>query len=290
MIQSMTGFGKATGDTQGKNLTVELRSLNSKQLDLSLRIPGIYKEKELDMRSMVSKALGRGKVELSIFVEHVEGNSSMTLNQNLALNYHQQLTQLAGALNESPDNYLELLLRMPDVLKSERQQLEEAEWQVVQGLVQQAIKHLQEFRQTEGAALDSVFRQHIQAILQLLGEVDPYEAARIETIRERIEKHLEENVGEQHLDRNRFEQELIFYLEKLEVTEEKVRLRTHCNYFIEMLDQPQSQGKKLGFIAQEIGREINTLGSKANQADLQKLVIQMKDELEKIKEQILNVL
>lgn len=290
MIQSMTGFGKATGDFNGKNITVELRSLNSKQFDLNLRIPGLYKEKELDLRSNLSRSLSRGKVELSIYVESGDGSSSHTLNHDLAQNYHRELSSLASSLNEQPGNFMEMILRMPDVLKSVRPELEEGEWKEVQLLVSSALDRLQNFRSTEGSTLEEVFRTHIAAILRLLTEIEPFETARIATIRERIQKNLEEAVADQNLDRNRFEQELIFYLEKLDVTEEKVRLKTHCDYFLEILDHNDPQGKKLGFIAQEIGREINTLGSKANQADMQKLVIQMKDELEKIKEQILNVL
>lgn len=290
MIKSMTGFGKAVTTYGNKNITVEIRSLNSKQLDLNVRMPSLYREKEMGLRGLLSKQLARGKSELNISVENTGEESNYTLNQELALNYHSELKKLAKNIGQEDARTLDILIKMPDVLKTDRQQLDEKEWEVVAATVNEATKALIAFREQEGKILAQDFEARTLKILSLLEEVEKYEGERVKAVRERIEKNLEEWAGEQKIDRNRLEQELIYYLEKLDITEEKVRLRTHCAYFLDTLKTPESQGKKLGFIVQEMGREINTTGSKANHAEIQKLVVQMKDELEKIKEQMLNIL
>jgi len=289
MIKSMTGFGKAVTSFGNKNITVEIRSLNSKQLDLNVRMPSLYREKEMGLRSMLSKTLGRGKSELNISLENIGEESNHTINHDLATNYFQELQKLSDKLGlQSPS--LETLIKMPDVMRAERQPLNEEEWKAVAQTIDQAVENLIDFRNREGGILEEDFKKRNNTILELLDAVEQYEEERVKTVREKIEKHLEESVGEQKVDQNRLEQELIYYLEKLDITEEKLRLRTHCAYFEDTLNADTSQGKKLGFIVQEMGREINTTGSKANHAEIQKLVVQMKDELEKIKEQMLNVL
>lgn len=292
MIQSMTGFGKVTAELPSRKVTVEIKALNSKQLDLSTRIPAIYREKEMAVRSLLMQALERGKVEFSIYIESIGKDSSAQINQEAVAGYYAQLKEISEKIGiEKPNSWAEMqqVLRFPDVIRTEVVEADEAEWSVVENAVNQAIKQLQEFRIQEGAMLQKLFGQKIENIAQLLKDVEPYENERINKIKARICDNLEK-VAAQDYDKNRFEQEMIYYIEKLDVSEEKSRLDNHLKYFLETMNSGHGQGKKLGFIAQEMGREINTLGSKSNHAEMQKIVVRMKDELEQIKEQVLNVL
>jgi uncharacterized protein (TIGR00255 family) len=290
-LKSMTGFGKAAHEIPGKKVTVEIRSLNSKQLDLNLRMPYFYKEKELELRAEIGKQLERGKVDISIYTESTQENLPVALNRELAKTYYKELKSLSEELGENDNGLLALTLKMPDVMKAEREvvELDELEWKLVRSVVNKAIDAFQKFRDDEGKTLSSEFSMRISIIERLLAEVITLDAARIANIKNRIKTNLEEVIDVNKIDQNRFEQELIYYIEKLDITEEKLRLKTHLDYFILTMKEPTA-GRKLGFISQEIGREINTIGSKANDAEMQKLVVQMKDELEKIKEQMLNVL
>lgn len=290
-MKSMTGFGKATTEIPGKKVTVEVRSLNSKQLDLNLRLPYLYKEKELELRADISKQIERGKVDISVFTESNLDLLPVSINRKLAKIYYNELKSLSEELDEQNPNLLALVVKMPDVMKAEREilDLDEAEWTQVKTTVDSAIEAFQKFRSDEGSTLSNEFSNRISLIDKLLAEVIIMDAPRVENIRTRIKNSLAEAIEKEKIDQNRFEQELIYYIEKLDITEEKLRLKTHIDYFINTMNEPAS-GRKLGFITQEIGREINTIGSKANDATVQKLVVQMKDELEKIKEQLLNVL
>ena len=286
----MTGFGKVTAELPSKKVTVEIKALNSKQLDLSTRIPSIYKDKEMELRSLLLQSLERGKVEFNIFIEYIGKDTPTQINLAAVENYYNQIKVIAEKLNISvPNDWFQTLLRMPDAIKSETVEPDESEWEVVLETVKDAIKHLCDFRIQEGAMLQKLFEQKIANIATLLKEVEKYEGERIEKIKARIMDNLQK-IAEKDYDKNRFEQEMIYYIEKLDVNEEKNRLDNHLKYFISTMESGHGQGKKLGFIAQEIGREINTMGSKANDHDIQKLVVKMKDELEKIKEQSLNVL
>ena len=286
----MTGFGKVTAELPSKKVTVEIKALNSKQLDLSTRIPSIYKDKEMELRSLLLQSLERGKVEFNIFIEYIGKDTPTQINLAAVENYYNQIKEIAEKLNISvPNDWFQTLLRMPDAIKSETVEPDESEWEVVLETVKDAIKHLCDFRIQEGAMLQKLFEQKIANIATLLKEVEKYEGERIEKIKARIMDNLQK-IAEKDYDKNRFEQEMIYYIEKLDVNEEKNRLDNHLKYFISTMESGHGQGKKLGFIAQEIGREINTMGSKANDHDIQKLVVRMKDELEKIKEQSLNVL
>jgi uncharacterized protein (TIGR00255 family) len=290
-FKSMTGFGKATHEIPGKKITVEIRSLNSKQLDLNLRIPYLYKEKELELRTEIGKQLERGKVDVTVFTETTQESTPTSLNKTLAKAYFNELKSLSQELNEGTENLLSIVVKMPDVLKAEREtvELDEKEWSEVKATVNRAIEAFQKFRDDEGKTLENEFNNRIGIIAKLLNEVLQLDDARVTNIKNRIKNNLEEVIDTNKIDQNRFEQELIYYIEKLDITEEKLRLKTHLDYFNETMKEPGS-GRKLGFISQEIGREINTIGSKANDAGMQKMVVQMKDELEKIKEQLLNVL
>lgn len=289
MIKSMTGFGKYVAELSGKKLTVEIRSLNSKSLDLSVRMPYAYKEKELELRSDIGKQLERGKVDVTVFTESTQETIPVSLNKTLAKSYYAELKALSQELNDTTNDLLTLALKMPDVMKAEKEvtELNETEWKQVKEAVDKAILAFQTFRSDEGKILENEFKTRIGVIDSLLQLVVGADAERVPNIRARIKNNLSE-IAEK-LDENRFEQELIYYIEKLDITEEKLRLKTHLDYFLKTM-QEQGAGRKLGFISQEIGREINTIGSKANDATIQKLVVQMKDELEKIKEQLLNVL
>lgn len=288
-MKSMTGFGKATCELPQKKVSIEVRSLNSRQLDLNLRIPSMYRDKESDVRAEVSRVAERGKIDLSVFVEATGDSGLASLNQQLAIAYHKELKKLAEAIGEKRDEYLSLLIRMPDVLRQDRQDVDEDEWKSIMEGVRKALEAFTKFREDEGAVLESEFIQRINNIRNGLEEVKNLDPQRAITVKERLRKNLEENAGAENVDNNRFEQELIYYLEKFDISEEKLRLATHCDYFLQTMKEASS-GRKLGFIAQEIGREINTIGSKANDAGIQKIVVQMKDELEKVKEQLLNVL
>ena len=290
MIQSMTGYGKTVVAYKGKKINVEIKSLNSKQLDLTTRIAPLYREKEMEIRQMIAEQLQRGKVEFAIWIEKDAATEGATVNTTLMDSYYRQLEGFAREHQLSDIDWMQTLVRMPDVLtKTEVEVLEEDEWLAARQGVREAIQHLVDFRTQEGAALEKKFAEKIDNIERLMLSIEPYEKARVEKIRSRIIDGLKQIPGAEY-DRNRLEQELIYYIEKLDISEEKQRLTNHLKYFREtMADQP-GQGKKLGFIAQEMGREINTTGSKSNQAEMQNIVVMMKDELEQIKEQVLNAL
>jgi uncharacterized protein (TIGR00255 family) len=289
MLKSMTGFGKATKEFENKTVNVEIRSLNSKNLDLSLRLSSTYRDKEHELKSEITKLLERGKVDLSIYVESKHVETPVEINTELAKSYHEKLKQLATELNEPTGNLMSYVLKMPDVLKSERKEPNEQDWNDIHSVVLTAVEGLNKFRSDEGKSIEKDFETRLGIIADSLEKIKEHDAARIQNIRDRIKKNLEEAVGKDKIDNNRFEQELIYYIEKLDINEEKVRLKTHLDYFIKTMKEPAG-GRKLNFIGQEIGREVNTIGSKANDAEMQKLVVLMKDELEKIKEQTNNVL
>lgn len=287
----MTGFGKATCEYGNKKIVVEIKSLNSKQLDISTRISGLYREKDIEIRNEISQKLERGKIDLSLYVDNSGKESVTQINQSVVESYYLQIKTLSENIGiEVPNNWFEVLLRLPDTMKTETVELDENEWIEIKKTIGEAIDQLTAFRIQEGKSLESVFNERIANIGQLLLETAPFEAERVEKIKTRLEENLQALSEKIDYDKNRLEQELIFYIEKLDVNEEKVRLRNHLDYFIETMQHEKSPGKKLGFIAQEIGREINTLGSKANNSDMQKIVVLMKDHLEQIKEQVLNVL
>ena len=291
MIQSMTGYGKATVSFGDKKINVEIKSLNSKALDLSTRIAPLYREKEMEIRNRISKALERGKVDFSLWIEKETGETATPINATLIENYYKQICHIAETYHiPVPEDWFATLLRMPDVLtRVEVQELSDEEWSVASQAIDEAIQHLVDFRKQEGAALEKKFREKANNIERLLHSLETYEKERVTKIRERITDALEKTIQKDY-DKNRLEQELIYYIEKLDINEEKQRLANHLNYFRETLDNGTGQGKKLGFIAQEMGREINTTGSKSNHALMQNIVVQMKDELEQIKEQVLNVM
>ena len=291
MIQSMTGFGKATAELPSKQVTVEIRSLNSKQLDLSMRISPAYREKEMQIRNELFQALERGKIEVTINMEYIGKESSTRINQPVLESYYEQIKTISENLNiPVPDDWFQTLLRMPDMIKNDiSEQLDESEWEAIHQAICDAIRQLVGFRMQEGANLQNIFEQKIARIADLLQQIDPYENERIDKLKSRITESLKK-LPEIEYDVNRFEQEMIYYIEKFDFNEEKARLKIHLQYFSDTLNNGSGQGKKLGFIAQEIGREINTLGSKSNHVEIQKIVVRMKDELEQIKEQVLNVL
>ncbi len=284
----MTGFGKSTGSFQSKKVSVEIRSLNSKSLDLNTRIAHQYKELEPEIRKFVGKSLGRGKIDVSLSLDSMGDDKSVSINKELAKSYYNELKDLSSAIGQETEDYLPLIMRMPDIFDNEKEELSEEEKNWILELVKEAASNINNFRRKEGEELEREFQDRISEIRSLLAEIPKYENERIEIIRERMKKGLEE-IQSGSYDDNRFEQEMIFYIEKLDVSEEKMRLANHLNYFEETMKNEEA-GKKLGFISQEIGREINTLGSKSNHAEMQVLVIGMKDNLEKIKEQILNTL
>jgi len=289
MIQSMTGFGRATLVLPNKKITVEVKSLNSKQVDINTRIPSFYKEKELDVRSYLSATLRRGKIELAIFVENIGTDSQHKINTELVNTYMRSLQEV-GEEKITSGELLNMAMRLPDAMKVEREEFDKEEWASVMNVVKEAVEALVDYRKTEGLSLEKDIKSQIATIDALHDEVPKYEQERINTIKERISTKLTDVLQSVDFDRDRLEQEMIYFIEKLDVSEEKVRLKNHCAYFIETMDSEESNGKKLGFISQELGREINTMGSKANHTEIQKLVVQMKDALEKIKEQTLNVL
>ena len=292
MIQSMTGYGKATAELSDKKINVEIKSLNSKAMDLSTRVAPLYREKEIEIRNEIAKALERGKVDFSLWIDKKDACELITpINQDVVVAYYERIRTISETTGiPAPEDWFSTLLRMPDVMtKNDIQELSEEEWKAVHATVLQAIQNLVDFRIQEGAALEKKFREKISNIAKLLTSVDPYEKERVEKIKERITDALEKTISVDY-DKNRLEQELIYYIEKLDINEEKQRLSNHLKYFINTMEDGSGQGKKLGFIAQEMGREINTLGSKSNHAEMQKIVVQMKDELEQIKEQVLNVM
>jgi uncharacterized protein (TIGR00255 family) len=288
MLLSMTGFGKSNGVFESKKVSVEIRSLNSKGLDLSLKIASPYRDLETAIRKMLSENLDRGKVDIGIFIESTNESINNILNNEVATKYYSAIKKLNESWGEAPQDYLSIVLRMPEVLNTQTSELTEEEKKWILNLVNETCGKLNDFRAQEGAALKKEFELRIGEIRSLLSQIKAFEDIRIQQIKERILKGLKE-LEHPGLDQNRLEQEMIFYLEKLDVSEEKMRLTNHLDYFIETMSSPLS-GKKLGFIAQELGREINTLGSKSNHGDMQRLVVEMKDNLEKIKEQVLNTL
>ena len=291
MIQSMTGYGKAVVTFNDKKINVEIRSLNSKTLDLSTRVAPLYREKEIEMRQMVAKALTRGKVDFSIWVEKDAAADATPINAALVENYYQQIKEISARIGiPEPQDWYATLLKMPDVTtRTEMETLDENEWKAAADAIEQALEHIVAFRKQEGMALQKKFEEKLQNIGKLMADIEPYEKARVEKIRTRIVDALKD-IPEVDYDKNRLEQELIYYIEKLDISEEKQRLTNHLKYFAKTMNDESEQGKKLGFIAQEMGREINTTGSKSNQAEMQNIVVMMKDELEQIKEQVLNVL
>ena len=288
MIQSMTGYGKSVLHLSDKKVTIEVKSLNSKNLDLNVRMPSYYREKELAVRKELASKLVRGKVDFSIYIEMTADETSSTVNKGVVSEYMQQLRNVVQTGSSNDVELLKMAVKMPDALKTEREELNEDEWAQINTNIQEAIKDIIKYRIDEAASLEDDFKLRIKNIQHYLEEVKSFDDARIEFVKERLKKAIDEL--KVTTDENRFEQELIYYLEKLDINEEKVRLANHLSYFLQELDTEDSNGKKLGFIVQEIGREVNTIGSKANFAPMQKAVIQMKNELEKIKEQILNVL
>lgn len=292
MIYSMTGYGKADAEYQGKKIHVEVRSLNSKALDLSTRLASLYREKEMDIRKMVSAELERGKVEFSLWVEKAPEQAGAIINPDVVRSYARQIHELSNTIDLAtpPDNFWDVIVRLPEITQpATTEELTEEEWKVVQTAIEQALAQLTAFRQQEGAALMQKLEKNIATIAQLMEDIRPYEQGRVERIRQRLEERLAELRGVDY-DKNRLEQELIYYIEKLDINEECQRLTNHLDYFRQTMANGRGQGKKLGFIAQEMGREINTTGSKSNQAEMQNIVVRMKDELEQIKEQVLNVM
>ena len=291
MIKSMTGYGKSIAETPQKKITIEIKSLNSKQLDINTKLPWLFKEKEPEIKSIISQKLDRGKIDLSIFVDVLDDEYIPTINKSIVKNYYHQLKEISEELNlDLNEHILSTILKLPDTLKTEKPDLNEEEWELIKRQLLESISMLDLYRIEEGNALEKDLRTNLGRIISSLGNIEPFEEGRIKKVREKLFTILNENVNSENIDKDRFEQELIFYIEKYDINEEKVRLRKHCEYFIETLKTDSPNGKILNFISQEIGREINTIGSKANDASIQKLVVMMKDDLEKIKEQTLNIL
>jgi len=291
MIKSMTGYGKAIAETPQKKITIEIKSLNSKQLDLNTKLPWLYKEKEPEIRNLVSQKLDRGKIDLTIYFDMLDEEVATVINKSAVKSYYRQFEDIASELKINLDDQIfTAIMKLPDTLKTDKQELPEEEWEIVKSKIIESISLLDQYRIEEGNSIMNDLKKCIGKIMSMLQSVETFENGRITKVRERLISLLEENVGRENVDKNRFEQELIFYLEKYDINEEKVRLRTHCDYFLETINTSSPNGKILNFITQEIGREINTIGSKANDASIQKLVVTMKDELEKIKEQTMNIL
>jgi len=286
MIQSMTGFGKATLQLPNKKITVEIKSLNSKGLDLNVRMPSVFREMELGLRNQIAQRLERGKIDFSLYIEVTGEDTSSKINATIVKAYMEQLRNVVPDADNT--ELMKMAVRMPDVLKTEREEIDEKEWEKIQGVIDEALQNIVSFRASEGKSLEKEFQLRVANIHQFMEEAVSHDTERIGTVKTRLRAAIDEL--KLNVDENRFEQELIFYLEKYDITEEKVRLGNHLNYFKETLNGTEANGRKLGFITQEMGREINTMGSKSNHTEMQKLVVMMKDELEKIKEQVLNVL
>ncbi|HFB99661.1 MAG TPA: YicC family protein [Phaeodactylibacter sp.] len=284
----MTGYGQASGNFQDKKITVEVRSLNSKFTDMRFKMPQNYKEKEHEMRKIISEKAERGKIDININVESLNGGEAYSLNKALFKKYFNELDELQKELNITSGDLTQTILRIPNVVIADTDTLEKEEWETTLSILHEALNAFQEFRKTEGESLEKDCKLRIENIKAALQKLDPHEKERVEKIRSRMLKNMEEYVGKDNIDANRYEQEILYYLEKIDVTEEKVRLDQHCKYFLEVMSSSKQKGRKLNFISQEIGREINTLGSKANSSQIQHLVVQMKDELEKIKELVAN--
>jgi uncharacterized protein (TIGR00255 family) len=292
MIKSMTGYGRAEGGDGERKYTIEVKTINSKQFDLQMRMPALFKEKELELRTFLLQRLERGKVELSIQVDASEAVENFTINKPLAHKYFEEIRQLQDELHlDEKQSLVDVILRLPDVVQPATELLAEDKWLAVRLAIDEAVERCDQSRQNEGRLLRADFELRIGLIGDYLLQIEPFEVARIERIREKLRRDLEKYFETQNIDQNRFEQEIIYYIEKIDITEEKVRLSQHCNYFLQTVEENfTSNGKKLNFISQEIGREINTIGSKASDYEIQRLVVQMKDELEKVKEQLFNVL
>jgi uncharacterized protein (TIGR00255 family) len=287
----MTGYGRKVISITGKNITIELKALNNKQIDINAKLPPLYREKEMEIRNIISEHLQRGKIDLSIHLEITDASHITEINHKVVSHYYQQLLEIKNTLNpDSNEDILSAILRLPDTLKNDKEEIDENEWKALQEGLNDAIDELDQFRLQEGQAMLNDLTRRIELIKKYLENLDSFEESRIKKIKERIEKNLHEFIKAEEIDKSRFEQEIIYYLEKLDITEEKVRLDNHCKYFMDTIASEQPVGKKLNFISQEIGREINTIGSKANNSDIQRMVVKMKDELEKIKEQVSNVL
>lgn len=291
MVQSMTGYGKANGKYGEKNIIVEIRTLNSRQTDIGIRTPILYREKESEIRSLLAEQLVRGKIDCSIYTEDNGEDTAPQVNREVVRNYFQQLKSISGEFQiGNEEHFLSIIMRLPDVLKTERPEISGEEWETALTILRKAMEEVREYRTREGQSIELDLKKRIEEIQRLLKLVEPLEKERRERIRNRIRNNLEEYLSSMNIDENRFEQEILYYLEKIDFSEEKSRLNHHCRFFKDTLKGEEPAGKKLFFIAQEIGREINTLGSKANDAGIQKMVVQMKDELEKIKEQLANML
>lgn len=291
MLISMTGFGKAECELAGKKVSVEIKSLNSKQLDISTRLPSFLKEKDVDIRNEISRELERGKIDCFVSIELTSEDSAHRINKEVVKSYIRQLQEIAGELHlDQDDQLMQVAMRLPDALKADKEELDEAEWSKILSAVRIAIGAVKTYRSREGNVLAEDIKKRILLILEKLEKIKSLEEGRIQNIRTRITQNLRDLKLDESYDPNRFEQELIYYLERLDITEEKVRLENHCQYFLELIPSQESVGKKLGFISQEIGREVNTLGSKSGDSAIQKLVVEMKDELEKVKEQLNNIL
>lgn len=290
MYKSMTGYGKAVCELSSRTISIEVKSLNSKSLDLNIRIPSVFKEKELQIRNLIAQHLDRGKVDFSIYSENKPGVSQSRINLPAIETYYQQFREIPFFSNLSDEAILTNIMRLPDSVDSGREEIGEEEWPILEAEIISVLQQVDEFRRTEGIQLRKDVLLRLDTILNLIPKVEEYEPDRINRIKVRIQEQLTDILTNNTIDSNRFEQELIFYLEKLDITEEKVRLKAHCEFFREVSNQPEPGGKKLGFIVQEMGREINTMGSKASHQQIQRIVVEMKDELEKIKEQLLNIL
>ena len=292
MIKSMTGFGKITIENGNRKVVIEVKSLNSKQLDINLRTPSIYKEKDIEIRNMIKNVLERGKVDVYIYFDNAEDEKDVAVNQSVVRQYYNQMLEVASSLGVeiNKSELLQTIMRFPDTMQAKMEELDEEGWNCLRSAIEKALSDVDDFRIQEGKVLIADILKRIELIKSLSGEVPQFEKQRVITIKQRLQDKMKEWGEIKNIDENRLEQEIIYYLEKLDITEEKVRLANHCKYFVETVEKEEAPGRKLGFIAQEIGREINTMGSKANDHDIQKLVVRMKDELEKIKEQSLNVL
>ncbi len=285
----MTGYGRASSVHNGKTITIEIRSLNSKFTDVRFKMPQTYKDKEADMRRIIIKKAERGKIDVNLDVKSINGDSEYALNQALFSKYYNELMELSKSLNMPQSDIMQAILRIPNVISAGDNDVDEEEWAVITNTLKEALDNFYKFRLAEGQAMEEDCKSRTKIIVDLLNEVEPFELERAERLRSKIDKHMKEYVGKDNIDANRFEQEILYYLEKIDITEEKVRLSQHCKYFDEEISKGETlKGRKLSFISQEMGREINTLGSKANSSDIQRIVVQMKDELEKIKEQVAN--
>jgi uncharacterized protein (TIGR00255 family) len=291
MIKSMTGFGKAEFEINNKKITIEIKSLNSKQADINTRIPQLFREKEIEIRREVTDRLIRGKIDFSIYIENLGDTSNAVINEGIVKSYFNSLSKINADLDlPVNERLMQVVMRLPDTVKVQYEQLNEEEWVVLLKYIRIALDQVDQFRQQEGQALEADLIENIEQIVRLQSEIEPFEEQRIENVRIRLTEALSKLQLNGNVNPERFEQELIFYLERLDFNEEKVRLTNHCTYFLETMKEPDGNGKKLSFISQEIGREVNTLGSKANESNIQRIVVQMKDYLERIKEQVLNVL